>query len=188
VIKKLENIKEIPIKDIEINSLFQNRWSYSIKDAELIDSINVIGLILPVIVRPINSGENRYTLVDGYRRIKVKQLLGHETIMCKVVELSDSDAIGFYLSSHIGCKELTYEQKKHSIETFRGMMKYMEKRGTIEKDKLEKLEEYARGLEIRNKPPKKITGSYYCPICNHKHIRGQIYEEHKRYAEVEQEE
>ncbi len=180
-------IKEIPIKDIELDELFQdrylNRWNYNKKDTELLESIHTVGLILPIIVRINNNDENKYLLVKGYRRLKVKQILKHKIIMCKILELSDSDAMGVYFSATLGCKELTYEQKKRSIETFRGIMNDMDERGLIEKNRVKELEKYINNLEIRNKPPKKITGSYYCPICKHRHMRGQKYEDHKRYAE-----
>ena len=183
----MNEIVEIPIKNIDTsNNMFPDRWNgFNKEDAELTVSINVVGLIQPIIVRPIHDSENKYSLVDGFRRIKAKQLLGHKTIMCKIIEFSNSDTIGAYLSCHLGCKSLDYEQTKRSIYTLKGIMGDMKERGTIDKDRVEELEGYIKGIEKQNIPPlnKKITGAYYCWRCGRNHIRGKIYKDHKYYAE-----
>ena len=60
--------------------------------AELVHSISEIGLLQPVVVRPVD-GEDRYELIMGERRWRATQQAGLETIPAIVRETGDDDLL-----------------------------------------------------------------------------------------------
>lgn len=59
--------------------------------AELVDSIREVGLLQPVVVRPL--GEDQYELVMGERRLRASQLVGLSTIPAIVRRTEDADLL-----------------------------------------------------------------------------------------------
>ena len=59
--------------------------------SELVDSIREVGLLQPVVVRPL--GPDRYELVMGERRFRASQRLGLETIPAIVRDTADDDLL-----------------------------------------------------------------------------------------------
>lgn len=57
---------------------------------DLTDSINKIGLLTPIVVRPSISG--RFEIIAGNRRFKACERLGWKKIPCSIVELDDKAA------------------------------------------------------------------------------------------------
>ncbi len=177
------NIKEIDIKNIKIDDSisFRDRWSNDENDGALLMSILDVGLITPVIIRPINNSE-KYSLVEGYRRFTATKKLGREKISCKIMELSDSEAMGIFVSANLGCKELSYEQIQKQTYLFRGILNEKIEKGLLSNDEIHNLNEWVDNIERTNRPPPPMTQPYYCSWCKRTHYRGNVYKEHKGYA------
>ena len=95
-------IKNIPVDDIAIDETQARQgdiWFEDEQDKKLSDSITGIGLIHYVIVRPTNSEKYKgnikkpYILVAGSRRLNVLIRAGVTEIPCKVMDLTDIEAI-----------------------------------------------------------------------------------------------
>lgn len=118
--------KEILISDIIIDTTQARRgeWTDDKKDKELINSINGMGIIHDPIVRITNSekysGETDkpYALVVGSRRLNSKRALGHKTVECIIVDITDVEAISMSFNENIGRKRLTQYQKMIAIDTW----------------------------------------------------------------------
>lgn len=82
---------ELPLETITANPR-QPRTVFDEDDmAELVHSIREVGLLQPVVVRPI--GPDAYELIMGERRWRASQLAGKETIGAIVRETSDEDLL-----------------------------------------------------------------------------------------------
>src|SRR5262249_34730185 len=73
--------------------------------AELAASIKAQGLIQPVLVRPLRSG-NRYELIAGERRWRAAQLAGMSEIPALVREVPDNAALAMALIENIQREDL----------------------------------------------------------------------------------
>lgn len=118
--------KLIPVDDIAIDTTQARRgdWEDDEKDKTLIDSIKGIGLIYDIIVRPTNSkkygGQTKkpYALIAGSRRLNALIRAGITEIPCKVMDLTDTEAIAMSFSENIGRKDLSEHQKMITILTW----------------------------------------------------------------------
>jgi len=118
--------KKIPVDDIAIDTTQARRgsWDDDEKDKTLIDSIKGIGLIYDIIVRPTNSEkyggktDKPYALIAGSRRLNALIRAGITDIPCKVMDLTDTEAIAMSFSENIGRKNLTEFQKMITILTW----------------------------------------------------------------------
>jgi len=124
--KKMSEEKKIPVDDIAIDTTQARRgtWEDDEKDKRLIDSIKGIGLIYDIIVRPTNSEkyggktDKPYALIAGSRRLNALIRAGITDIPCKVMDLTDTEAIAMSFSENIGRKNLTDFQKMITILTW----------------------------------------------------------------------
>lgn len=66
---------------------------------ELTDSINKIGLLAPIVVRPSISGG--FEIVAGNRRFKACKKLGWKKISCRIVELDDKAAFEASIAENV---------------------------------------------------------------------------------------
>lgn len=181
--------KEINVKNIEIDDsiIFQDRWSNDKKDGELLMSILDIGLIMPIIVRPIDNNGKKYSLVSGYRRLIAIKKIGYKQISCIIVKLSNSEAMGVFLSTNLGCKDISYKQIKSATILFRGILNDKIKEGIYTDKEIYNLKKWVTNVEKNNIPPPPPDNlPYYCDICKRKHVRGEIYKKHS-YMNSEQE-
>jgi len=80
---ELLNISDISISENPIRSISKNIL-------ELADSINKIGLLIPILVRPRNSG--KFEVIAGNRRLEACKTLDWKRIQCHIVELDDKSA------------------------------------------------------------------------------------------------
>ena len=76
---------------------------FQVRDDELmqqtIDSIQQVGILTPVILRPDESGE--YEMISGHRRLYAAGLAGLETIPAIVRNMTDDEAIIFMVDSNL---------------------------------------------------------------------------------------
>ena len=183
-----EEYRMIPIESIRIDDslTFRERWSDSEKDGELLMSIMNVGVIIPILVRPINNEKTPYSLIDGYRRLVIEGKLGKKEVWCKIVEASDSEAMGMYLALN-QFKPLSYEQIKEHVDLHRAIIGYLKEKSRIDDEEYKKKEAWLNNIGRKNiKPLRLQTESiepYYCRICERKHVRGDIFERHRPYAE-----
>lgn len=124
--RKMSEEKKIPVDDIAIDTTQARRggWEDDEKDKVLVDSIKGIGLIYDIIVRPTNSEkyggktDKPYALIAGSRRLNALIRAGITDIPCKILDLTDTEAIAMSFSENIGRKNLTEFQKMVAIITW----------------------------------------------------------------------
>jgi ParB/RepB/Spo0J family partition protein len=103
-------VLKIPIEDVEA-SLFECREGSDL--TELTRSIEKVGVIEPIIVRPKANG--KYELVAGDRRIKASKCAGLKEIPGLVRELSDEEAFVFQVSENLQRTDLTDKEKTNLV-------------------------------------------------------------------------
>jgi len=116
--------QDVMIKEIEMDEIDepQHVARSNIDDAalvELAESIQRIGLINPITVRPVG---NRYEIVAGHRRYLAHRILGRQTIMARIVSASDTDAETMKVVENIQREQLTYAEEIHNIRYMRDIM------------------------------------------------------------------
>lgn len=113
-----EEIKELSLNDIDINSA-QPRKSFD-EDAlkELAESIASVGVIQPIIV---HSNGERYTIVVGERRFRASRLAGKTTIPAIVRSWDEMTRLKSALIENM------QRQQLNPIETAQGLKTLMEK-------------------------------------------------------------
>jgi ParB family transcriptional regulator, chromosome partitioning protein len=82
---------DLPIADVSANKVQPRQVFDEEAMAELVHSITEVGLLQPVVVRPI--GEHSYELVMGERRWRAAQQAGLETIPAIVRQTDDADML-----------------------------------------------------------------------------------------------
>jgi len=81
--------------------------------AELARSMAEVGLINPLVVRPLPGGT--YQVLAGHRRLRAAQLLGWRTVRCQVRDLPDEEAELVLIDSNLLARELNPLEKAESI-------------------------------------------------------------------------
>lgn len=72
------------------------------QDEELAESIKLQGLIEPLLVRPFDTtGDQKYEVVSGHRRLKACQKLGARVVQCIIEKLSDEAVLELQLVSFL---------------------------------------------------------------------------------------
>ncbi|MDD4801873.1 MAG: nucleoid occlusion protein [Syntrophomonas sp.] len=100
-----EKLIELPLEEI-LRNPFQPRQEFNHMELkELAKSIQMYGIIQPVIVRKIRNG---YQLIAGERRYRACRMIGKTTISAVVREMSDEKAAAVSLIENLQRKELNY--------------------------------------------------------------------------------
>lgn len=100
-------------------------WEGDEKDETLQSSIEGTGLIHEIIVRPRSEDspvKEPYILVVGSRRFSAMIQSGISEVPCKVIELTDVEAVGISLNENLGRRELSTLEKVRSIRTWYGLL------------------------------------------------------------------
>ncbi|MDP9821319.1 ParB family chromosome partitioning protein [Nocardioides massiliensis] len=84
---------ELPVADIRPNPRQPRQVFDEDAMAELVHSVREIGLLQPVVVRPIEGEDHPYELIMGERRWRATQEAGLETIPAIVRETGDDDML-----------------------------------------------------------------------------------------------
>ncbi|SDQ23314.1 chromosome partitioning protein, ParB family [Quadrisphaera sp. DSM 44207] len=86
---------EVPVDQVAPNPRQPRQVFDEDAQAELVHSVREIGVLQPVVVRPVGADEHgqRYELVMGERRWRASQAAGLETIPAIVRETSDDDLL-----------------------------------------------------------------------------------------------
>jgi ParB/RepB/Spo0J family partition protein len=102
-------------REIALDKLFISPYNVR-KDlgdlSELIDSIMEMGVLEPIVVRPMGEG---YEIIAGSRRARAAQEAGLTTIPARVLELTDVQAILTSLIENIQRKDLSLAER---VETY----------------------------------------------------------------------
>lgn len=88
---KLERVQNIPLNELRP---FKNHPFKILNNEEMermIESIRKVGAITPALARPLPEGG--YELISGHRRLAACQVLGLETMLVIVREMSDDEAV-----------------------------------------------------------------------------------------------
>jgi ParB family chromosome partitioning protein len=88
---------------------------------ELIHSIKMIGLVNPIVVRPIN--DSCFEIIAGHRRFQACKQLGWKKVPCQVVDLDERKAYELALVENIQAKSL------NPIEEALAFKKYVDEKG-----------------------------------------------------------
>ena len=73
---------------------------------ELAASIRTRGLMQPILVRPLNDGEERYEIIAGERRWRAAQMAGLEEVPTLIREIPDEAALAMALIENIQREDL----------------------------------------------------------------------------------
>ncbi|TYK50638.1 ParB/RepB/Spo0J family partition protein [Actinomadura decatromicini] len=97
---------ELPVRSITPNPR-QPREVFD-EDAlnELAESIRIVGLLQPIVVRKVASGEHDYELIMGERRLRASERAGLDVIPAIVRETSDDDLLRDALMENLHRQQL----------------------------------------------------------------------------------
>lgn len=113
-----EKITQIPITDIRPFGgeygvgYFRVRTK---KVAELAASIQWMGILAPLIVRPDQSGAAKYELISGKTRITAAKQVGLDKVPCVVRDLDDKAALFLYGESNRYRDDITITEKAFMV-------------------------------------------------------------------------
>ena len=96
--------KAIPVESIEPNPKQPRQVFDEEEMAELVHSVREIGVLQPIVVRPVGGG--RYELIMGERRWRASQSAGRETVPAVVRDTSDADLLRDALLENIHRSQL----------------------------------------------------------------------------------
>jgi ParB family chromosome partitioning protein len=126
-----EEVLQIPVQQITPNR-FQPRTVFiDERIGELAQTIEVHGIIQPIVVRAYGDGE--YELIAGERRWRAVQKLGWETIPAIVKDMDDSQTASVALIENLQREELT------AIEEAMAYAKLLELHGLTQEGLAQKL-------------------------------------------------
>lgn len=84
---------------------------------QLMDSIESVGLMSPVIVRPIDNG--KYEIICGHNRVRAVKALGHDSIRADIrYGLPDANALELYYDSNLNQQSFSdwnYSQRINAV-------------------------------------------------------------------------
>ncbi len=115
-------LREIELKKIRPNRLNPRLEINIIRLNDLADSIRQVGLLEPLIVRPVDDG---YEVVVGERRYRASQQVGLKTVPVVVRRYSDEEVIELNLVENIQREDLSAVEKGNCCKIL--LEKYPEK-------------------------------------------------------------
>jgi len=120
-------VKKTSFREIEVTKIRPNRLNPRLGldiEAlnELAESIRQVGLVEPIILRPVDDG---YEVVVGERRYRASQQAGLETIPAIIREYSDEEVIELNLVENIHREDLSAVEKGNCCKQL--MEKYTQK-------------------------------------------------------------
>ena len=83
---------------------------------ELAASIRTRGLMQPILVRPLNDGEDRYEIIAGERRWRAAQMAGLEEVPTLIREIPDEAALAMALIENIQRENLNPLEEAQGLQ------------------------------------------------------------------------
>lgn len=127
----MSEIKEVRIGDLIPFQLQSSQTYHGERLEQLASSINNVGLMTPIIVRPIEGG--KYEIICGHNRTNAMRELGRDTISADVREdLSDDEAVGLFYDSNLNQQSFSdwnYTQKIKAIQYTESLIKKNSQQG-----------------------------------------------------------
>lgn len=124
-------IKEVRIGDLIPFQLQSSQTYHGERLEQLASSINNVGLMTPIIVRPVEGG--KYEIICGHNRTNAMRELGRDTISADVREdLSDDEALGLFYDSNLNQQSFSdwnYSQKIKAIQYTESLIKKNSQQG-----------------------------------------------------------
>jgi ParB family chromosome partitioning protein len=97
--EKSNGIEFLPISKLQPFSKHPFKRHAPEKMRELADSIEERGVIVPILVRPLDSG--MYEIVAGHNRVEASTLAGLDTVPCDIREMDDDTATILMVDSNL---------------------------------------------------------------------------------------
>ncbi|MCI8799976.1 MAG: ParB N-terminal domain-containing protein [Lachnospiraceae bacterium] len=133
-------IRELELEDIVPFKHHSGRIYEGARLQQMMDSIEHVGLMDPIIVRPTDSG--KYEIICGHNRAKAVKALGHGTIRAEIrYGISDKEALEMFYDSNLNRQSFSdwnYAQKFEAIKYIEELIKETScqgKRNDLEKKK-----------------------------------------------------
>jgi ParB family chromosome partitioning protein len=101
---------------------------------ELVESIMLNGVLVPVTVRPLEDGD--YEMISGHRRLYAVKEIGLERIPAIVKEYDDDEAILAMVDSNLQREEILPSEKAHAYKMKYDAMKRQGKRNDLTSSQL----------------------------------------------------
>ena len=124
-------IKEVRIGDLIPFQLQSSQTYHGERLEQLASSINNVGLMTPIIVRPVEGG--KYEIICGHNRTNAMRELGRDPISADVREdLSDDEALGLFYDSNLNQQSFSdwnYSQKIKAIQYTESLIKKNSQQG-----------------------------------------------------------
>ena len=140
------DVKEIKLKDLIPFRSHSSQTYHGQRLEQLMSSIERLGLMNPIIVRPVDGG--KYEIICGHNRVEAVKTLGHDMIRSEIrTEITDDEAIGLFYDSNLNQQtfsDWSYSQKIDAIKYSEKLIKensQQGKRTDLEKQNEEKSEE-----------------------------------------------
>lgn len=161
---RLHEVREIKLDDLIPFHLYTTQVYQGERLVQLVDSIEKLGLINPIIVRIIDNG--KYEIICGHNRTRAMKELGRDVILADVwEELSDDDAIKMFYDSNLNQQSFSdwnYTQKIKAIQYIETLIKensQQGKRSDLE-EHTDEVVEVGTSVQCRHKSgsnPRRIT-------------------------------
>ncbi|TDE21443.1 ParB/RepB/Spo0J family partition protein [Actinomadura sp. 6K520] len=97
---------ELPLGSITVNPRQPREHFDEQALAELAESIGIVGLLQPIVVRRITSGDHDYELIMGERRWRASQMAGLDVIPAIVRDTGDNDLLRDALMENLHRQQL----------------------------------------------------------------------------------
>lgn len=147
--------KEIRIESLLPFKIHSGRTYEGERLQQMMDSIERVELMMPIIVRPVDDG--KYEIISGHNRAKAMEALGREVIRADVMYgLSDDDAVKLYYESNLNQQSFSdwsYSQKIEAMKYYETIIKKNSRQGRRTDLKEKKAEETGNetSVHIRQK-------------------------------------
>jgi len=92
----MEEYRVIPLLDIDL-SCDDFRFSFSLSDSVLENSVSELGVMQPVVVMPVGNN-GRYLVVSGFKRLYALGKTGGESLTCRVLAPMPHTDIWLYIA------------------------------------------------------------------------------------------
>lgn len=129
--RELREIREIRLEDLVSFRLQTSQEYQGERLDQLVSSIDRVGLMNPIIVRPINGG--KYEIICGHNRTNAMKKLGREVICAEVRDgLSDDEALELFYDSNLNQQSFydwNYSQKIKAIQYTERLIKENSQQG-----------------------------------------------------------
>jgi len=144
----MSEIKELPVQNIITDPKQPRKTFDEIGLSQLAESIKEVGLLQPILVRPIENG--KFQFVHGERRWRAHKLIGLKTIKAEVRKLSDKEVLEIQLVENLQREDLNPIEE---AETFQRMMSKLHYTQKAIAKRIGKSREYvAKRLRLLNLP------------------------------------